>query len=844
MLPVEVRYLDLVWSDPETVLKLEYSREPLEVVKTASGWLVETTTFPSVYHYIGVRVTDDSLSHIPYFELADGSRQELLPVKVPGKEENWWIQSSGWFEKGKRYHSELYRTTGSASLVIQNQLLTLENNTFNFSVKELEYYLSDFENSLWMLILEDTSVLKSNVSKEIPDYFNDEVLNLFHGFIDSVEKVIEKPGMYLSETSGKRPIRAVKPVPRTFREYATKPFVKELTSRTYRETYDTMENRYVHYCVKRVRYILKSFMQVAGAQIRACEQKMEQERAWREQLQETQIKVIDSRVYDNEILKLEEDVIKLKRKFSKLATGTLEHSNLNRSLQHGSYDLQLGAEYGNSGSAFFANRLNGKDFRERYGTYLVVKLPPYTQVSELQPDLARSELSIKGSYIKSKERNSKDNQYFQLQFDEISAVSLLAHPLLDQLTQLRERRKTLEANDWLTQYSAQELEERAIEREVADRKTSYLVEALEKIASFNSALPTLARRISKVELFFIESKVKQQSDCPNSMTFVQNPSYASTKSVYRKISSINGLDESILSSLMAIDEIGLVNISNLYEKWCLLQIIKVLTKVYGFRTEADWQRDLISSALSRRVDIEFRLSHQKRKQVIVLTYEKVLDSGKRPDYVLDLYTDYQDGRYSRLIIDAKFRGEMNDNDLYELVRNLYEEKNYSEDGANQVFVMHPTPNVINDRTSPLDWGTQCDYGQSHEIDHKYGGIFVSPSLKHFRTTEHLQRLLGMFLQQNSIVTTQEDSNHPEWHNICCISCGSSDHENLQLTYEPTKAGNERWLIRCNDCSLLTIQTICASCHHKIFKNGPKWTYHRTRADQLSNVVCPQCESFL
>lgn len=845
MFPIQVRYLDIVWSAPGRVLKLECSREPIELEKTATGWSIETTTFPSVYHYVGLRVTEGITSHTPYFELADGIRQELLPVKVPGTEEIWWIQSNGWFEQGKRYHSGLYRTAGRARLVVQNQQLFLKNNTFNFSVEELEYYLSDFKNNLWMLILEDTSVLKNNVSKEIPDFFNHDVLDLFHGFIDSIEKVIDKPGMYLTEFRGRRPLRTVKPLPATFREYAARPFAKELASRDYRESYNTADNRFIYYCVKRVRYILKSFIRLASAQIRACEQKIKQERDWRVQLQDTETKQVDFRVYDNEILKLEEDLYKLEHKVSELFSAKKQSLYGVDKLKQGTYELQLGKGYGKSDRAFFVNKLNKDDIREKYNIkYLVVQLPIDSKLSSLHADLSFCELSITGSYGWFKKKDNGHADYLELQFPEISSVSLMSHPIQKELYRLRDQRQHLESKNWLVPYSSQELEEREMERKVVDSKTRYLNEAVEKISAFSSALPTLTQRISKVESFFVKHGVKQQNDCPNSMTFVQNPCYASAKSNYRKICAINGLDESMLNSLMAIDEIGLVNISNLYEKWCLLQIIKVLAHIYGFRAEEGWQGELIRAALEKRFDIQFRLSHPECRQVIILTYEKVLDSGKRPDFVLDLYSDDRAEQHRRLVIDAKFRGAMKDDELHDLVSELYNEKNYSENGANQVFVMHPSPNVINDRTSPLVWGTQCDYGQSHESGHSYGGIFVSPSLKFFKTTEHLQRLLGLYLQNNSAIVRDTDSNQLLWHNTSCISCGNSNPGTLQLTYAPTKAGNERWLIKCKDCGLVTVQTICAACGHKLFKNGPKWTYHRTRAEQVSNVVCPVCETFL
>jgi hypothetical protein len=841
--PVEVRYLDIAWSDPSTVLKLDCSLDPIEIEETDDGWLVQTTTFPSVHQYIGFRTSENTASHSPYFELADGARQQLVPIKAPGSDMVWWIQSSGWDKKGKRYLSDLYRTAGRATLFIESRRLILENNTFNFSVEELEYYLSDFKNSLWMIILDASSALKSSVRKEVPDLFSEEVLRLFHSFLDAVENVTEKPGMFLSESLGKRKLRDVKPVPVTFREYAARQFVRELTSRTYHESYDTAENRFIHYCVSRTRYILKSFKDLAGSQIRACEKRIEQEQAWRVALQESDQKQVDPVVYNNEIRKLTEDIESLEGALFALQENDIDSSISPRPAVAGSYVLRLGTRYAGSANAFFANTLNGSDFKKEFGTYLVVTLPVTSIPAFLEKELSRCELSVSGDYTKSRERNRSGNEYYELRFHNISAVTLVNHPFKTELSRLLERKSGLEEAGWTQPFSRQELEERALEQQVVDRKISYLHSAVERVSVFSSALPTLHRRIARVERFFAGSGVKKRTDCPNSMIFVQNPAYASAKSIYRHICESNGLDESMLNSLMAIDEIGLVNVANFYEKWCLLQIIKTLTEIYGFVPEENWQAELISAVLDKRVDVELKLKHTALNQFIVLTYEKVLESKKRPDYVIDLYSTIDQAHKGRLVIDAKFRGQMQDDELRALVRELYEGKDYSEGETNQVFVIHPSPNSIQDRTSPLVWGAQCDYGQSDNARHKYGSIFVSPSLRFFKNNINLQRLFGMFFQTHSAIT--DDSNDDTLPGTAiCVSCGCGGPEAMQITFNATQGGNFRWVLKCNHCGLLTVQTVCSGCGETLFKNGPKWTYHRTRAEQVSNVVCPKCESFL
>ncbi|PSF05993.1 hypothetical protein C7H09_11665 [Marinobacter fuscus] len=857
MLPAEVRYLDVFWSDPETVIKLVSSRDAIEFEQTPSGWKGETTTFPSTHHFIGVRVTDAKVEHTPYILAPNGNRQELRAVKQPGGDEVWWIQSDVWDQENKRWLSELYRTAGRVELIVQGQPLILENNTFNFTVAELEYYLADFKNSLWMLILDNNSPAKAGINKEAPDVFDNEVLGLLNSFIESVEKIVKKPGMVLSETQQKLPLRAVRPVPRTFREYATQPSTKLLSSRSFYESYDTSENRFIHYCIQRVLYVIRSLSKVAAAQERSYAQRIQQEIEWRDKLQATDTKKVDSRVYDNEIAKIEADLDELNQNLSKTVSKRCQKPFERRAERHGTYSIQLGASYRSSKTSFFANRLNGDDFRERYGTYLVVNFPCFDDFSLINSKLGGAELSVTGIYGKHRSFNSNGSEYFELTFYEVESVSIVKHPLLAKLSELIEHREELEKQAWIVPLTWEEAKDRRIERDVSTKKTLFYESLQNKMSDFLASIPTIQKRLTKVCSFFQGHKVKVRSDCPNTMVFVQNPSYASAKALFNRVTTLNGLDESVLNSLMVIDEVGLVNVASLYEKWCLIQIIKVLHQIYNFDIADGWERILVKAVLENSYNVEVKLSSSGRQQSIVLTYEKVLESGKRPDFVIDLISkryveptkekpqwSFEGEHQSRIVLDAKFRGDISEQHLSRLVDELYYDKNYSEDNNNQVFVIHPSPNVIEDRTSPLIWGTQCDYGQSNEKNHNIGSIFVSPSLTHSQSIENLQRLIGLFLQNNTAILYDKSTHILSWHNSACISCGNGDFSAIDMQYSPTAGGNERWAITCKVCSLITVKTVCATCRKSLFKNGPKWTYHRTMAEQTSNVVCPNCDTFL
>lgn len=855
MFPAELRYISVVWSDPETVVKIETSREAIDVESTPFGWQAETSTFPRVYHYIAVKVLNGEEQDEPYLVQADGHKQVLLPIKAPGSQEVWWIQNSGWDSKNQRYFSELFRTAGRYELIVKGRKLVVVNDTFNFSVDELERYLSDFKNNLWMLILNNTSTAKAIIAKEIPDCFNQNVLDMFHGFTKSVEDIVKNPNMVLNEEQGKMPIRSVKPVARTFREYASNPNAKQLTSRTFFESYDTPENRFIHHCINRVLYILKSLEKVANAQASICKQKIEQSRYWLENSEKLSIKKIDVDVFDSEINKLDDDIQVLNTSLSKLITINEVSDTTYEKHIYGSYSIVFGKKFNNSPYSYFVESLDGKNCKETYGTYVVIDLPVASKVNVVSAFPKKTEILLTGYFTKNQEVSRNGKKYYRLSYKQIAEVSVVNSGWLNEISRLKSRRKELEGNNWLAPLTREEHKDLAMEGSVASKKIMFFDNLEETMNSFSSSLPTVKSRLMKVQSFFKKHKVKTRSNCPNSMVFIQNPSYANTKSQFNKISTLNGMDESVLNALMMVDEIGLVNISNLYERWCFLQIINVLTEVYGFTVEENWQSTLINAVLKNSYDVEIQLISAVRQQRIILTYEKILPSNNRPDFVIDLYSKVyvQDGNESgtwtingeekkRLVIDAKFRGAMSEQSFHDLVAEMHTKKDYSEGEKNQVFIMHPSPDVITSPTSSLGWGRQCDYGQSHNIGHRYGGVFVSPSSAYTTNQDNLQRLIGMFFQNNAQILFQQDSGNLNWHNMSCMSCGSS--EELRFEYKPTNTGSERWIISCGSCNLLTVKTVCSGCHKPIFKNGPKWTYHRTRAEQMTNVVCPSCEDFL
>lgn len=903
-----IKYLAITWSDQDTVLKIEESHESLEVEYQEDGTVkVETVTYNDVYHQLGFCFAEEPL-HTPYFQRADGSREELIAFKSPSTNKIWWIQNSGWNSQYRRYYSELWRTVGNFDLVIQKRHLILENNNLEFTVKELEYYLRDFKNDLWMLILDNDNSAKAKVDKEVPNFLTDEVCHFYRDFIDSAEKLIKNPNMFLAERQSMLPIKKVKPIAKTFRELIENPNRKQATSRDFYESYDTAENRYIHYCVDRILYLLRCFDRLVNAQLTSYQSKIDQEKVWIDELQNKEVKKIDKNVFQEEINTIQEqientknqiqqtrqDLKQLKRDldpykvYDELMNSNYYKQKCNE-LKYEKFQVILGQKSEQENS-YFVQQINGvnrDNFIATFGVSAIIFSIYDKSFENIDLSNIKTILMFDGFYFLTKSTSTKNNVYNKLYFHKITKLDFnedkcqeilkLQYQIDNREKLIKQRNITkdkLEQADWKQDLNQSEKKENKKEAEMLLGKVKLFENMSNQMKVMSEKFPSFISHLQVISKFFKQYEVKKSSNCPNSMVFIQNPLYASCKSLFKKLIDLNGLDIRLFDTMMQIDEIGLVNISNLYEKWCLIQVIKILKDTYKFTLQDDWQTDLIQSILRKEYNIAINMELEKNYQSIVLTYEKVLNNNKRPDIVIDLttqqvvyqknphdrqyYPQFNGSETKRLVLDAKFKNFKNQYIYDQLINELYITKNYSENGNNQVFIIHPTPNVIQRPTSSLEWGRFCDYGQSNDAVHRYnerqktncdpihrcGGVFLSPSLKYPHTSNNLQRLLGMFLQQNSQRLTNPINNEYCYHNMSCMSCGNYDKSKLLFKPSKTKGGNDKYDLICQICKHHTNQTICYHCKHPIFKNGLKWTYHRTKAEDVFNVICPRCENFL
>ena len=464
------------------------------------------------------------------------------------------------------------------------------------------------------------------------------------------------------------------------------------------------------------------------------------------------------------------------------------------------------------------------------------------------------------AYIDTMEQPWAKGVIHKLFFKYITNIELINSSYTNELNSLEKQIPNLEAKNWKRELSDKEKQEQDKERRALEESIKQLESHQKESSKLSKDLLPLMANIKNLLTKCKDLKIKQSSFFPNSMTFVQNPDYQGTYKFYNKIKDLSGIDKSLFIQLQIIENIGLVEIPTLYERWCLLQIIKVLIDQYNYLPEENWKLKLSSHMIediSKIRDIEIIFLNQDTEKEITLKYEHTLKNKKRPDYILDIKSLSTD-HVHRLVMDAKFHEDV---DIEKQIRELYFRKDYAEDYNNTVFILHPDFKAIKNQRTPTKWGDNSFYGEtdlcpcSEDKDeypnHKYGAILLSPFNKEGNFLDNLQRVIGLSLQYNmednaSIVGDDKSINPIPEEKIFCLVCGSA---NCKVSKpKPASKYPNRWFyeVECQEqnCQHFFIYNYCWNCKYRLIKNGRYWTYHSLQLMNEFDVRCPHCNKLL
>lgn len=561
-----------------------------------------------------------------------------------------------------------------------------------------------------------------------------------------------------------------------------------------------------------------------------------------------------------------------------------------------SHTLTLGSNVVGSKRDFFCNVIDGLQYKKNASSssakYLRARFT--VGVADFISDLKITKLTMRFTGI-AKFELEKD--YEVIDWSSINSVTLVCHPLQDEIKKYEELKVKYNNSNWTDVYTRIERNEIITESKYLLSRAENISKKLKEFIPVVNGLRVQLKKIRNLNLEFKSLGIGISSTFPSSMTYVQNPNYSGLHSSFKSIFLRSNLSLSQLDRILIIERVGLVNIATLYERWVLLLIIKILSDDFGFVFENGWEDKLIDAVRVDNkfsVETEFTAVMPNRQLSLSLSYDKQLvTSRRRPDYVLNIeHREYEQSNsvwaykeksiYSKMVMDAKFYDDSTESEIISTLNELAIDKNYLERQSpsykpginlpnksdNRLFVIHPIRNVIleSNRTSPLEWGRSADYGhvlpdtldgkatdndscinpQIAISHHKLGHICVVPSRKQSEVTNNLKRLILLHLQSTSSILDfdkAESGQPPYWQNHFCPECNASE---LDLTCKSrrTIGGGVKWEFFCNLCSFEFEENFCFSCKAKLFKNNLKWTYHRTYAQMFTNCRCPYCDSDL
>ncbi|GGX17153.1 EstP [Undibacterium macrobrachii] len=892
----EVKYLDVKWYDKDTVLSVKESFIPLKTEFDAESqyFKCNTVIYPKVDGIkngrMGFRFLFKNVSS-PYLEAVDGTR---IPLKLiidneSGKE--WWIEADTWIPETKMWGSKTIRTAGKMMVVLQHQICQVNIGSVDFTVDQLERYLFDFKSDLWELILDENSYVTGKVKKMQDGGVSEAGIHLIAKLLTHAQKILENPKSELREIQTLKPWKMVKPVTRTFMELTTKGESRFLTSRATKPSYNVPENRYILFALERIYKILKQLVNIFRSRVNRFDAAIEKLQVRYESFSD--VKLIDKDLVRRDLERL--------RSLYKL-------DDLNQAIERKLGQLSLPSEKLKT----WYLRVGNKSSHEQFAYSVSIKSDDDIDWVESKPYERKIFLSFKDDRFKSLfEKNIEYELDAEINITKEEVISTDPPPydfsisqynyVIVNLNRLKitggislknrqrkfseEKEKAMKHNSegWIKKLSLQELSEQTKEKSSIQTRLKHVEE---QCRTTKLAFDLLEPKLAKFKTILMDLKalgVRPSATFPNSMTFVQNPNYQAVHAGYKNLREITNLsDEDLLLSLERIDEIGLINMPLLYERWCLLQIIKVLIQQFRYFPDQDWKRKLLAivSNGTRNQCLHFTNDYVKRS--IQLWYEPKISNGRTPDFVMDVkfeqkmldspkqISKFNDDSFGvdsvsnggndesrkqtkRFVMDAKFYSLdllQNIGGIASVIHQLYHEKDYSEGGKNAVFVLHPAVNAISEKVSPQSWGKDSYLGELEMFSwdkqlrqthyHQYGAICANP-INRANYLDEFQRLIGMFLQYGIENNELENNEDDDVRSInFCLACGSHD-----VTKLPKSNFNERskWYV-CNECKHFTTYNHCYICNTRLIKNGDYWTYHSQMPMEPLNIKCPACESLV
>lgn len=867
---VLAHYLDIEWQAPSVTRRVEVSTYPIELEISSDGTLRgEVSIFRDFAPWVGLQLSGALAGVEPYTINAENERLPWLQVS-DGNSRTWWIPETGWSKAGNKHVSEMHRSFGSFSVKLgPNQRLILDAVALELDRAHAQEYLDDFRDDLiWLAVGRPTGGLGKAGSDK-----SRALLDALKEFNDAARRVLENPAREIREVTGAVASARVRPNSETFRAVMRQPGARTYPSRTAEESADNPDNRYLRSIVDHCRRLARSLARSSSHHQVHLAARAAREKSRAVDLLAVETIEVDPEIFDNQLSEIRNRLSAISNwSPTSVVPGAGERL----------YRLIVGNVFKANGSAakefFYRNPDRDDRYDEREGiSFSVARLPDHLHDLVIAAHILDKDLCLEltGNAVVTTFTTPHGKIGRRATFTYISN----AQPRSPVLARRETARSRYERDGWHRSIGSKEREEYRLEANTALTRASHFAERVEDSSIVSSGLNVVANSLDQQDSVWERHRVVASSKFPVGMRLFQSPIYAAALTAYLKITELGKRTGINGDTLDRLGQINTLHASALYERWCLIKIIGTLMHDFDFEPEENWVQLLVDSMSQARLpnDAGFSLSFTRGSPSMTarLDVEPVLANGRRPDFRLrftvgsgpvptrEAYESvWEHGRFifpdvtrkrPGLVMDAKFRTRWKPDELPSMLRLLVDTKKYGQDG-DRVFILQPAKASVAQRTSPLGWGRDCDYGQDQPTGHAHGSIQVAADSTSGATSlTNLRRLIALELQQvfpEPVVGEVQGANGDAGRRgntteIClsnisfCIACGKA-HEPAGVKPDRTERGNRKWHYSCTECGTSTMQTRCFRCRAILHKNGLQMTYHLTVADQIANVVCHEC----
>jgi hypothetical protein len=822
---IEARYLAVEWLERGRARRVEVSPDPLDVELGPDGVLrLETQIFHDFHPWLGLRLSGRLDQSTPAFIDAQGQGHPMLAVD-DGAGGAWWVQDDGWDADQHRHLSELHRTMGRFEVRIDDHRLLIENLATGLGQTQLDEYLQDFKNDLIWLVLSSGRATSTGAVT----FFGGELPAALREFASAAAQVSSRPARTLREISVETRRSRLRPNTASFRQHARHPAKPRLVGRASEESAETADNRYLRHMVQVCdRLALSAYLaaqQHADSFVKRA--RFEEERG--AVYGTTHSRQVDPAMFDRQLAELAEKLDRL------AAWSDIEPDEQRDDFQD--YRIEITKSYGFRGDEFFFEKPEGRSAYDEKNDihYNVVRLPEALGKLVIAAQNFCKVYTLTGRPSIALKQSAKGKQYRHVAFSGVLAVD----PDRQAIEAKLRTRTRLERNGWQHKLSRSELAEMQRESRTAALRTETYRKVAEQAKIAASEFASSRAALRQQDAYWHSLGVQPKSTFPMGMRYVLSPDYAAVLKAFTRVRELADRAGIGGESLDELSQVSILHASALYERWCLVKIIGVLIEEFDFEPSPGWQELVIRAVTGRPGSASLLFQRKDVGVSAILEIQPVLENGRRPDFRLRFNTAGS-GDACAIVMDAKFRTRWRRGELAALLVDLVDGKGYGGK-MDRVFILQPQANAMSEPSSPLDWGQHCDYGQEAPANHRTGSIQLAAGPQGGGAQQNLRRLIAMGLQ--AAFPTPPSREDEDWTSTsCCIRCGTR-HELGDIEQRTTRRGREYWRLVCGHCGMETVRTHCYDCDATLFKNGTDLTYHRTLADQITNVMCPSCGAY-